>query len=216
MNERPLCILPMAGYGTRVGMKPHEAKELLPDPESPKNKLIDYCMDICFDNGCDPVIVTRKGKTELNEHLKSLPVKMIIELDEPVLHEWPTTVLSTKHLWRRKNILILPDTRFSPVDILKWMMTDLDTKDLTIGLHDVDDLSKWGAFDLDNEKLSEKPQTRKGEPGFAWGVLGFRPEVGEFLMKTFETPGVWASIAGYKYELESLHKFEDITREMKK
>lgn len=195
------AILPCAGYGTRMRMKLNESKELLIRNGIP---LIEYHLNICKMFDLDPIIITRKEKTDLLDYcLKNGIQTKIIEPQG----EWPSTVLSSSDLWDENNILLLPDSVFEPVetilDIKKGLLLG---NNAVMALHDVEDISKWGS--IKDYQFTEKRKLQ--EPGKAWGIIGFKKDYGLTLFKRMETPNfptpLWDT--GFVY----LDSFKDVTR----
>ncbi len=158
------AIIPSAGYGTRMSMKPNESKEMLID--STGKPVIQYSLDLCSKYGLEPIIITRKEKTDLINYVQGNATLHIIE----PFGEWPDTVLSSSKLWGKRNILILPDTRFSPDSVLQDISDQLalGCKSVT-AYHNVTDPTKWCV--IDNYKLTEKPLASNSSA--ALGLIGF-------------------------------------------
>lgn len=215
MINKTLIVIPAAGFGTRMNLEPHQSKEMLPDPYNDNKPLIDWHLD-----NVDPyetVIVTRKEKKDLIKHIANKNFAwMTIKGDQ----EWPATILATSHHWRDSNIVLLPDTRFEPKNILAEIDKELETHDLVFAVHEVDDLYKWGWVNTDSEsKLAlgtqEKPiyyQTKYiFNPNLAWGIIGFRYTVGENLFQAY-LDKTYFDLNPYKVKILFLDKFMDITR----
>ena len=54
------ALIPCAGFGTRMRMAPHQAKELIPDETGAPT--IEWSLNICKENNIDPIIITRPEK----------------------------------------------------------------------------------------------------------------------------------------------------------
>jgi dTDP-glucose pyrophosphorylase len=197
------AIIPCAGKGTRVNMLLHQAKEYLPDPESPQGyPIIDYSLELCEKYDLDPLIISRKEKTGLNEYLSEYET-LIIEPEG----EWPETILKSEHLWDKHNILILPDTRFEPTDVIQHMKNDLENGALfSIALHSVTDSSKWCV--VKDYELIEKPIFN--EKSWAMGLIGWDKTGGGQLFKTLATRGAPCHLIDTSFQY--LDSFKDITR----
>ncbi len=174
------CIIPSAGYGTRMNCKLNESKELMIDPVTGKY-LIDYSLDLCYKYNIEPIVISRIEKEDLNSYLRSKEVEHIV-LKKPG-KEWAETVLKSQGLWAEKNILLLPDTRFTPesrFDDIKYQI-DHGSK-LVLGVHEVPEMSqnKWGI--VASNGIYEKPNIKldqyRGLGTTAWGIIAFRKEIG--------------------------------------
>ena len=201
------CILPCAGLGTRMGMKNNEAKELLLDPTY-QTPIIDYSLKICKDQGFTPVIISRKEKREFNRYVSGKAELLIIE----PRGEWMDSILQSKDLWEEKNILILPDTRFRPIDEASKLVKDLDFCNLSFGLHFVKHTQNWGIvkqIDMKTYDVIEKPKDNIF-CSTAWGIVAFKPEQGEQLFEGFRTKNQWFRVENASCAY--LQSFKDITR----
>lgn len=198
------CILPCAGFGLRMGMLPNQSKEMLQDGTG--NPVIQYSLDLCYKYDLEPVIITRKEKTDLLAycHCRVYPIEtLIIEPNG----EWPNTILASKDLWNENNIMILPDTRFNPTSVIKDMESSLKLGNrAVIALHEVSDSSKWCI--VDDYQLIEKPNW--DEKSMAMGLIGFKKDEGELLFSIINKRNMPYSLmdAGFVY----LNDFKDITR----
>ena len=115
LKDKDLAIIPMAGFGKRVGSP--AAKELLLNPLSGKT-FLETCVDLCEEYGLHPLIISRDNKDVLNQELEKLFVnKKISYFTIEESFEWTQTVYASKEYWQKKNLLILPDVDFSPKDI---------------------------------------------------------------------------------------------------
>lgn len=161
-------IVPCAGYGTRMNMRPNESKEMLIDP-STGYRLIDNVLRLANVTGASVHVITRKEKTDLIEYLDTKN-NVTVQIIEPE-GEWASTVLASREHWDEYNVLILPDTKWDP------LLTTLEQieESLKLGcqsvyaLHKVEDVSKWGA--IRDYSVTEKPTI--GGEGYAWGLIGF-------------------------------------------
>lgn len=203
--SKPKIIVPCAGYGTRMGMKPHQAKEMLIHKDE-NGPIIDYIIDIGKTLNLDILCITRKEKKELNEYLTTKNVEIMYH--EPQ-GEWMDTVYDSMSKWSTLNILMLPDTRWSPkykaVDEILWRMTNFNVP-AVFAAHKVDDPQNWGV--LSKYFLIEKP--KETNSNLAFGLIGF---------KNYDGRQIFDNLRKFKfvnYPLDSqfilLDKFEDITR----
>lgn len=196
------CILPCAGYGTRMFMNPNESKEMLDDTTG--NPVIKYSLDLCKYYGFEPLVITRKEKTDLIKYCTDNQVQTLII--EPK-GEWPNTILASEHLWEENNIMILPDTRFNPTHILYQMDQSLKLGNkAVIALHEVSDSEKWCI--VDDYQLIEKPNW--SEDATAMGLIGFKKSEGKYLFETISKRNRPCNLvdAGFVF----LDDFKDISR----
>lgn len=198
-------ILPCAGFGSRMNMKINESKEMLLD--SNKVPLIEYSLCIAKMFGIQPLIITRKEKTDLIDYCKD-KAELVI-LDEPG-EEWPATVLASYPNWGKKNILVLPDTRFDPVSIVNEVNKSLDSYDIVFATHQVTDPQNWGI--VQGNRACEKPVKfgNNTDPSTAWGIIGYHNDAGIDLFKDFSRKEQWFYV-GNNQKI-SLNYFKDITR----
>lgn len=169
--------------------------------------------------GFSSLIISREDKIELNSWAQQNNLDL---LKIPGSAEWPESILYAKHLWRQKNLLILPDTRFAPTEMLPDLVQDLDQVDISFGVFSPPDPWNWGVvYDRSERGLSgcEKPaQGSIAAQGFAWGAIAFRANVGEELfknllvstLKTNSPPHIWMMEA--RFALRFLKNFSDLTR----
>jgi dTDP-glucose pyrophosphorylase len=198
------AIIPCAGFGTRMNMAPNESKELLVHPAT-KKPIIEFTLDRAREAGLDPCVITRKEKTDLIEYceVNDIPYQVIVPEGE-----WMNTVLMSEPHWEDINVLILPDTRFFPYDILDNMKTDLILgANSSLALHYVTDPQNWAV--VDNYTLYEKPKHLTGTCYYAFGLIAFTPEEGHVIFKTLrDKREVLLENASFQY----LDSFKDITR----
>lgn len=201
--SRPKAIIPCAGYGTRLNMGPNESKEMLWDTRNAMY-LIDYSLILCEKYDLDPLVITRSEKKDLIDYCTKDNVEVLIIEPEG---EWPSTILASKELWAEDNVLILPDTRFTPESILYGIKDALSMNNkAVIALHRVSDVSKWGS--IENYHITEK--SKDTYMGHAWGLIGFKQDYGEELftaMMTRDKPFKLKD-TGFLF----LRSFDDITR----
>lgn len=197
------AIIPCAGFGTRMGMLPHESKEMLLHNGSP---IIDYVLELCDICNIEPVIITRPIKKDLIDYVKD---KAVVVKYNPT-GEWAETVLYNRKHWGDKNILILPDTRFShPVSTLYRIKYKLAEYPVVLATHTVPDPWNWG-YVTEDGYIREKPRGLAGRAE-AWGLIGFHKSVGTQLFKYRKSDiGNWVKLPEhFKVPMTS---FEDITR----
>lgn len=199
-----LCIIPCAGVGSRMNMPFNKSKELLIDPCT-HEPIIKWSLDLCRKHHIEPLVITRKEKTDLIDYLAQQGVKTLII--EPS-GEWPNSILASEHLWKENNLLLLPDTRFSPENSLKRVEDALElSKPVVFALHKVDDVSKWGC--IEEFCYTEKP--KKTSEGWAWGLIGFQKDYGAILFNDMAIPKTSNSHVEETNFL-FLDKFVDLTR----
>ena len=91
------ALIPCAGYGTRMRMQPHEAKELLPDEDG--KPTIEWSLNICKRFNIEPVIITRKEKVEFIKYLEDNNIEHVIGGGEST----GESLLSAKEHWGEYN-----------------------------------------------------------------------------------------------------------------
>lgn len=195
------CIIPCAGFGTRVNMKPNQSKEMLPDPGYKRQPIIQFALDMCKTFNLEPLVITREDKKDLRQYLFNANINFI---DIKVEGEWYDSVLKSSNYWNNHNILLLPDTRFTPLRCLQDLKNGLELGNESVfALHKVNEPNKWGI--IKDYQLLEKPKDLIGEQ-WAWGAIGFTKTMGEFLFKDNFIKIL--DNTGFTY----FTKFEDITR----
>lgn len=204
------AIIPCAGYGTRMQMQPNESKEMLTDPVTGKT-LIDYSLDLCYKYNIRPILIVRSGKEDLLKYLLTSKDygKFDLIVSEPG-KEWAETVLKSQGLWGDKNILILPDTRWTDDNnaferIVKTIQ--YPQQELVIGYHVIapENSVKWGA--VVGSSIMEKVHSDYAVR--AWGILGFDSSIGRDLFQCLKPGGVYTNKNSYGILLKD---FKDITR----
>lgn len=184
-----------------MNMKSNESKEMLMDSNGVR--LIDYHIDLIKSFDMEPVVISRPEKQDLISHISGRTKTILIEPSG----EWPETILASENFWGSRNIMVLPDTRFSPTTIL----ADIE-KSLSLGcsgviaVHEVSDPDKWCV--VDDYRLIEKPVSSKAK--YAMGVIGFSKVYGQRLFTAI-------SKRNTKFELQDtgflfLDEFKDLTR----
>jgi len=198
------ALIPCAGFGTRMRMLPHEAKELLPDDQG--NPTIDWCLNICNKYNIEPIIVTRPEKEEFNKYLDDRNIKYVFDEGKAV----GNSLLKTKEYWGDYNIVILPDTRFEYdenffINIFECMKLGNDS---VFALFKVEDYYNWGI--ISNNTFYEKPKAQFTKTAYAWGVFGFTKEYGETLLNSYNltSPPLSLTNPGYLF----IKNFRDISR----
>ena len=201
-----IAIIPCAGLGTRMNMKLDESKEMLLDPYYGNKPVIQWTLDLCARNGIQPLIVTRKEKTDLIDYVKAQVAKtMVIEPDG----EWMDTVYVAAHANRYEDtsVLLLPDTRFSPADqVMRGMKADLALgAKISIAVHNVEDVSQW--CEVKEYTLIEKPKVQAC--GEAFGLIAWR---GAYILDIMEnlSKNKWHRLQDTSFQY--LNDFKDITR----
>jgi hypothetical protein len=205
------ALIPAYGYGKRVGMAKNRSKELLIDPET-NQPLIQWHFDLCKKHKLSPLVITRKDKKDLIKYCELSGVECLVIPDHT--GEWYDTVLMSKHRWFQYNILLLPDTKFKPQDIIKVMKRG-SKNGTTVAVHIVGEVDKWGIITFRNmfAFMCEKPDTQYSVMGLAWGILGFDKVEGEALMKGFKSRS-WFNVNLNLDNVFHLFGFRDLTRDM--
>ena len=200
------ALIPCAGYGTRMRMQPHEAKELLPDEEG--NPTIEWSLNICKKYDIEPVIITRSEKLEFIEYLKNNNINYIIGGGEST----GESILNAKEQWGDYNIVILPDTRFEyPKTLFHDMLKGMKLgNDCTFALFNVEDHHNWGIV-CDNT-FYEKPKRifTQEDNALAWGLFGFKKSYGETLLTNYNTTSEPLKLTNPGYYF--IENFRDISR----
>lgn len=200
------AIIPCAGFGTRMRMQPHEAKELLLDEDG--NPTIDWSLNICKKYDIEPIIVTRPEKIEFNHFLDQRGITYVFDEGKSV----GISLLKSQPYWSDYNIILLPDTRFEYddkffINIFKAMKAGNDS---IFALFNVDDYLNWGII-CDNT-FYEKPKRifTEDDNAFAWGVIGFKKEYGKTLLNSYNLTAepLVLSNPGYLF----IENFKDISR----
>lgn len=200
------ALIPCAGFGTRMRMAPHQAKELLPDETGAPT--IEWSLNICRENNMDPIIITRPEKEEFNQYLDKNNITYVFDEGNSV----GESLLKTQPYWDATNIVILPDTRF---DYPKNFFTDTDKcmkagNDYVFGLFEVSDHYNWGI--ICNNVFFEKPKHKFTEYdyAYAWGTIAFKKSKGEALLKSYNLVSKPFELtnAGYLF----IDNFRDISR----
>lgn len=205
-------IIPCAGFGTRVGSP--IAKELLPSKIN-NNPLIYFIINEAVKRNWNIHIITRKEKTPLIEYVNQFP-NLVVQIVEPT-KEWPQSILESREYWDEHNLLVLPDTYFSPINVLDDLASLLCCYESLYAVIEKDNYSSWGVVDTSSKdlKLIEKPTSEMiRETHRAWGIIGFHRDAGVEIFKahldsTFDHQEKYLSI---KAKYLPLNQFEDLTR----
>lgn len=210
MKVETKIIVPAAGYGTRVGMP--MSKELFTNAEG--LYLIDKAIKIGEVHQIPVHIITRKEKINLIEYLKQFS-HVTTQIINPS-REWPDTILQSKPFWSKKNLLILPDTTWSPMNIEIELLNDLSEFDLSIGAFKENNLRTWGAFDTltSSYTLIEKPVDQNLESFLAWGLIAFKNEIGSDLFNLILESTIDHQLkkTHFNFNYRILDSFIDLTR----
>lgn len=216
MNKSKLTVvLPAAGYGTRMGSPP--AKEMLINPKTGK-KFIQFSLEQAKIIGADVVLILRKEKQELKiwvtEFCEQNDIFLRVLEIQPTA-EWPETVLASESYWGDYNILLLPDTDWQPLNLLKTLVDTLLTEKLDI-IYAVFKTEKlnWGFVKAAAVlQLCEKP-TANLVSFSAWGIIGFTKAVGNALFKAHLDSTFDHQIKSLKFKTKTIDmsEFNDRTR----
>lgn len=212
MKEKTKIIIPAAGFGTRVGSP--LAKELIPHPKTGL-PLIQNAINQALKLDGQIHVITRAEKKPLIDYLSPIP-NCQIQVIEPS-KEWPDSILKSEPFWNERNILILPDTQWSPEHSILEINQLLEHSPIAAGIFNVKNPSSWGIIDTKSPtyKLCEKIQLHQAnEEYWAWGILGFKKEIGiplfeAILQSTFEHQ--WIDLK-LPYSTHKMDSFEDLTR----
>jgi len=215
MTNKPLVLIPAAGFGTRVGSPP--AKELLKGPNG--SPLIAFGLDQARHRGWPVHVITRQEKTELIQYLQEYREQWRVELEIQMIEpsrEWPDTLLKSKPYWREKNLLCLPDTVFEPHEIWDCLVTA--ESEIAVAAFKVEDLSKWGVFQVlpsaTGISVCEKPHDAISDDRKAWGILCWKKKAGAILLQAqleSAQDHEWKKL-DFSVEFFELSSFEDVTR----
>jgi dTDP-glucose pyrophosphorylase len=201
-KSKVTAVIPCCGYGTRVGMKPNESKELLINPTI-KQPIIQWHLDLCNKYGLEPLCIVRPEKRKLLTYLDKHKIQWVLYSPQ-YNEEWMHTIYNNREYYSDKNILLLPDTIFTPKSKIKDIVDLLDEPyDLIFGTHLVKDPSKWGIITPDF--LIEKPEADILF-NLAWGVIGFKD------VEIFKELGYNKKVALKNYATVKLTSFKDLTR----
>lgn len=208
-------IVPAAGFGRRVGSP--ESKEMF--FRSNGERLIDLPIKLAKTNSWPVLVLSREEKQELNQYLTRHNYSREIQVHcVGVTSDWPETLLKSEAKWKDWNIVVLPDTEFSPMTILEGFeeLVKNSQFDVVAWIHSVEkeDLSQWGYIcSIDNKVyLSEKPKKPLSDQ--AWGLFAFHKSKGRELLalqKESNQDHQWKA-ADFRVKLIQLNAFKDLTR----
>lgn len=198
------AIIPCAGFGTRMSMPINQSKELLLDKNG--QPLIQWHLDLCKQYNIEPFIVTRAEKEDLIDYCKNNNIAYAVMVPG---EEWPHTAYNSNTYWKEKNILLLPDSRFEPKNIINQIKQSLEFGyDVTFAVHKVPDVSKWGM--VTQTFYSEKPYL-ENLAGYAWGIIGFTKQAGYDIFYNMRNRGRYSQHE-YNTNIVFLDSFRDVTR----
>ncbi len=215
-----LCLIPAAGFGKRLGGPP--AKEILIDPEN-NRPIIDWSLELALKYALKPIVITRKSKTSLISYIEDNWLDRGVELMlVEASKEWPDSILQSQNLWSEVNLMILPDTRFAPQELVEKLISDCEFKNqASFGFFDTkESLETWGVLGISEGKslqICEKPFDLVGADQFkAWGLIAFRKEVGKELFASLlksNQDHQWFQFS-HSCSTHKLNYFKDITRKV--
>lgn len=203
-----LMIIPAAGLGTRVGSPP--AKELLPHPKE-EGTFIEVALRKARKFNSTPLVISRFDKNVLNNWLLENKIPHILVTKTS---EWVETVILSKRYWKDKNLLLLPDTDFSPKEIISDLFLELDSKPLAFGVFDVENISLWGSLKSEQERRYISEKNRNHLPGKAWGLISFTKKGGDVFWPLYLESQLLKDWVEIPIEFSELHLlgFTDLTR----
>ena len=210
--EKPLIIIPAAGFGTRVGSP--NSKELLPHPVTGK-PLIEASLNLANERQWPVLVITREEKTELIAYLKNFEFVQIMTIKPS--KEWPDSLLASQPKWHLKNILLLPDTEWEKTKVLDLIDDELTYHQVALGVFTTDDYTPWGVVNTQSDfyHFCEKPQDAHQFAHLkAWGLIGFQKNIGEKLFEKLLTSTLnhqWQQLE-LKPSFIELDYFKDLTR----
>lgn len=209
--EKPLIIVPAAGFGNRVGSP--LSKEML--KRSDDTFLIDLALTQAQKLSWPMHVVTRKEKVNLTEYLNSKD-NVSVQLIE-ASQEWPDSVLKSKDYWHEWNLLFLPDTEYSPADIIDQLWLEMRSRkiEFAAATFPTDEPKLWGCIRQvgDGYEFCEKPNDKR-RGAEAWGFLFFKKEFGEKLFSSLLESCFDHQWKFFKTKSVTLQmdEFKDITR----
>lgn len=215
-KSKRLAIIPAAGFGTRVGSP--QSKEMLINSQT-GSPMINFAIDLALEACSEVLVITRKEKINLINHLQlHYPMVKLLFIDPT--KEWTHSVYESRRFWNDENIIILPDSSFTPTSIINSLLCKLSLdSDLSFATFEVDDFKTWGVVACDSQNqlwIGEKPRSIGSTITrfFAWGVVAFKGSVGEHfwrsMMQSSETNQLLE--IGLEYSFIPLDSFEDLTR----
>jgi len=224
----PYCvIIPAAGFGKRMGQP--ESKEML-SVLNEKAPMIQYALDLFKTENCRIVVPTRMEKRNLIAFLQQhYPQVEIVFIENS--KEWPDTVLQTQGSWRDRNILVLPDTRWDPTNVVFEALDELQNHDFAFSRFFSEQPETWGVFR--NEALSDSwgicdkpPKTVVNKDQFSkilqkpqefcWGHIAFQKPVGESIfsavLRSHHSRDFEPLPSGLRGKSIMMKSFADLTR----
>lgn len=200
------AIIPSCGYGTRMNMMPNQSKELLINPDTSK-PLIQWHIDLCKKYDIEPIFIVRPEKKDLISYLEKQQYKPILYSPNEG-EEWMYTIYNNREYFSEKNILLLPDTTFSPQDVIVELKEHLEWLEFVLLLHEIPQNEQylWGIYE--NEVVLEKPKACYSN--LAWGVIGFDINCVDAFKELGETKKINLQ-KRVKYDI-LLNNFKDVTR----
>lgn len=205
-------IIPSAGLGIRAGSP--NAKEVLNNADG--RPLIEFSLLLARKYQCRAHVITRKEKTSLLNYLDNFD-HVDIQIIGPS-KEWPDTILQSQNHWGEKNIILLPDTYFSPVNIINQLILDLNDVDISLATFNPPCKKTWGVINTASPfyECCEKPNIdyALNDSIKAWGLLAFTQSSGKEILSTLlETTfdHEWKKTA-LTFRHHSLEHFIDLTR----
>jgi dTDP-glucose pyrophosphorylase len=210
-----VCLIPAAGFGKRVGSP--LSKEMLLEVAGGA-PLIDWSIRLALQNDLKPVVITRKEKINLIDHLAGRwPEARVLLIENS--KEWPHSVALSESHWDDVNLMLLPDTRFEPQELVGQLLTDCRSGvDVSFATFDVSDFTTWGVVDLKSWpfRICEKPRELLSGPDQfkAWGFFAFRKSCGAELLNGLLKSNLsheWSEHL-FRTQFHPLNSFRDITR----
>lgn len=205
-------LIPAAGFGKRLGSP--KAKELL-ELKTESLPLIEWSLSLAKTFGMPAVVISREDKVELNAYLhskmKDYPIEICLISDSK---EWPDTLLQSESKWAATNIVILPDTRFQPVEIINDLHRILQIEPYAFATFQPDDFSAWGVIRTSKEGsyISEKPKVWDTNDK-VWGLFGFQKSYGQKILNAMlSSQGEFVTFSKGRSQLLPLKTFNDLGR----
>lgn len=206
-------LLPAAGFGTRVNADYVNGKELLTDPNTGL-PLIQWSIEMARIAKADPLVISRRTKVGLNAEMERQGIPCL-KVEESALKEWPDTIILSEQHWERKNLMLLPDTRFPDaqdyIRLVERFLKHSDVVFLTIPLAE-QDASKFAIYDYMTDWICEKPSEGVESRAQIICAIGFNNAVGRKLFEGLSKRGEWFSIPKATISHIQIPWFKDITR----
>ncbi len=177
--------------------------------------MIEWALKLAKLNKMNAVIISREDKVDLNVFLE----KKKATYDLEVLYiasslEWADSLLQAEMLWADRNIVLLPDTRFTPTSIIGSLNSSLIHAPYNFATFQPKSLNAWGAVRCKDKKcfIAEKPQVTIATD-LAWGLFGFNRAYGKTLLRTIlKSTSDFILLPDENIETIPLEQFEDKTR----